>query len=428
MGTTLSRDHAKLPFGYTHARKDHSFNTSSVSRKRLAPRLLRTPDTTSVTPFPIQDGTSSVASIPEMVSQPLPLSTSVHLYESLSSQSANGSNTSHNHSESVHYHHTVPESGTGAGSAAIFSTSPVPESDINETAARTPSIRVRTTVASRTAVGATVTTTTIAATRSASSQANTVHAQHRSMDQAAQITTLSTPASPGSSVLSTSPGQVQTDIVTATITSTEPSTVQNQKSMQLSRTQIGQESEMDVISTLRITDQPNQNPYNFFSSSCQSSHPEPQPHLHRPPMLTKQDSIALFVSGSQLLEMQEQSQKSDEIQMRSTQNNRTIRPDFRAHPSSKRTLSYEVKMTERELQRLQEEDEEFSESWDANTLHLENCRGGETDSILDEELEHLSPIPFSELPSLTNIGLCSHGIVRLSSNIRLLASATCVQM
>jgi len=46
----------------------------------------------------------------------------------------------------------------------------------------------------------------------------------------------------------------------------------------------------------------------------------------------------------------------------------------------------------------------------------------------DEDVAHLSPIPFSELPSVTNIGLCSHGIVKLSSNIRLLSSATCLQM
>ncbi|KAF8948726.1 hypothetical protein BGZ47_003053 [Haplosporangium gracile] len=49
-------------------------------------------------------------------------------------------------------------------------------------------------------------------------------------------------------------------------------------------------------------------------------------------------------------------------------------------------------------------------------------------STPDEDVAHLSPIPFSELPSLTNIGLCSHGIVKLSSNIRLLSSTTCLQV
>lgn len=47
---------------------------------------------------------------------------------------------------------------------------------------------------------------------------------------------------------------------------------------------------------------------------------------------------------------------------------------------------------------------------------------------VDEEVSHLSPIPFAELPSLTNIGLCSHGIVKLSANIRLLGSTTCLQL
>lgn len=46
----------------------------------------------------------------------------------------------------------------------------------------------------------------------------------------------------------------------------------------------------------------------------------------------------------------------------------------------------------------------------------------------DEDVAHLSPIPFSELPSLTNIGLCSNGIVKLSTNIRLLTSATSIQV
>ncbi|KAF9313336.1 hypothetical protein BG003_005287 [Podila horticola] len=48
--------------------------------------------------------------------------------------------------------------------------------------------------------------------------------------------------------------------------------------------------------------------------------------------------------------------------------------------------------------------------------------------FVDEEVSHLSPIPFAELPSLTNIGLCSHGIVKLSANIRLLGSTTCLQL
>ncbi|CAO3567369.1 unnamed protein product [Mortierella alpina] len=47
---------------------------------------------------------------------------------------------------------------------------------------------------------------------------------------------------------------------------------------------------------------------------------------------------------------------------------------------------------------------------------------------VDEDVAHLSPIPFSDLPSLTHIGLCSYGIVKLSCNIRLLSSATGLQI
>jgi len=49
-------------------------------------------------------------------------------------------------------------------------------------------------------------------------------------------------------------------------------------------------------------------------------------------------------------------------------------------------------------------------------------------SLGDEDVAHLSPIPFSDLLSLTNIGLCSSEIVKLSSNIRLLSSATSIQL
>ncbi|KAF9972693.1 hypothetical protein BGZ65_009667, partial [Modicella reniformis] len=95
------------------------------------------------------------------------------------------------------------------------------------------------------------------------------------------------------------------------------------------------------------------------------------------------------------------------------------RLDFRGHPaSSKRALTYELRGNDRE-----QDDEDGMEPWDEGTQRLE-C-AGEVDSILDEEL---NPIPFSELPSLTNIGMCSQGIVKLSSNIRFLASATCVQI
>lgn len=59
--------------------------------------------------------------------------------------------------------------------------------------------------------------------------------------------------------------------------------------------------------------------------------------------------------------------------------------------------------------------------------YLNGLDGNLTPSV-DEEVSHLSPIPFAELPSLSNIGLCSHGIVKLSANIRLLGSTTCLQL
>ncbi|KAF9926858.1 hypothetical protein FBU30_003648 [Linnemannia zychae] len=49
-------------------------------------------------------------------------------------------------------------------------------------------------------------------------------------------------------------------------------------------------------------------------------------------------------------------------------------------------------------------------------------------SAPDEDVAHLVPIPFSELPSLTSIGLCERKIVKLSSNIRLLSSTTSIRI
>ncbi|KAG0039775.1 hypothetical protein BGZ82_006797 [Podila clonocystis] len=82
-----------------------------------------------------------------------------------------------------------------------------------------------------------------------------------------------------------------------------------------------------------------------------------------------------------------------------------------------KALSYEIK---------DDEDQDQDEDTDGDNYGY--GYDGDVQSILDEELDLLSPIPFSELPSLTNIGLCSHGIVKLSSNIRFLSSATCVQI
>ncbi|KAG0055202.1 hypothetical protein BGZ83_009379 [Gryganskiella cystojenkinii] len=76
----------------------------------------------------------------------------------------------------------------------------------------------------------------------------------------------------------------------------------------------------------------------------------------------------------------------------------------------------------------EEDDEEEEEEEDQPGTLTPRRKKPSPPSILDEEMEMLSPFPFSDLPSLTNIGLCSRGIVKLSSNIRLLTSATCVQI
>ncbi|KAI1320025.1 hypothetical protein EDD11_002357 [Mortierella claussenii] len=407
MGNAVSRDHAKLPFGYTHARKDHSFNTSSVSRRRLASRLLRTSDTTSVTPFPMQDGSSSVASIPELV-EISPVSLFIKF-------------------------------GTGTGAAVIVS-APVPESDTLETAVRSSSLRRRSSATAPEAMSPSAARSQYAA---AAAHGN-AHAILKNAGQAPALTTSAPGSSLAWSTSSHQAGMTNSDVAHAAITddSTAPSSPpsssiagceqgscgssldQKQRISESEGTLERHSKDMDIISALGIADRPHQ--YDFFSTpssppSSLAAQPA-QSHQQRPSMLTKQDSMALFVSGSRILEMHRQGDL--ETRTEST----AIRADFRSHPSYKRTLSYELKMTERELQRLHEEDEEFCDSWDANTLQLEGCPGGETDSILDEDLEQLNPIPFAELPNLTNIGLCSHGIVKLSSNIRLLASATCVQM
>ncbi|KAF9110140.1 hypothetical protein BGX27_006725 [Mortierella sp. AM989] len=200
------------------------------------------------------------------------------------------------------------------------------------------------------------------------------------------------------------------------------SSIHKQNISQSTCTQPEQDHEMDIISALGIADRPYQSSYDFFngSSSTDNNTPTsplssiPQPHHipHHHQLLTKQDSTNLIICSS----------KSHQQGEYETRMSTAVGSDFRGHASSKRAPSYELKGNEQRSQ--DEDDQEFMDSWDENTLRLEGCG----DSILDEEMEQLSPIPFSELPSLTNIGLCSHGIVKLSSNIRLLASATCVQI
>ncbi|CAO3570512.1 unnamed protein product [Mortierella alpina] len=491
MGTAVSRDHAKLPFGYTHARKDHSFNTSSVSRRRLAARILRTPDTTSVTPFPIQDGASSVASIPELVAlPPIPLNFSLHLHEPPSSSShhslpaplpstpASYSYSSaappagpsyHSYSYSYGYDHahsggiaqssiSVPDSGTGATAGTVATSSiagAVPESDSGlETAIR--SSRSRNPTANSLSHSRSFlhphnyshshvhhkASLTAAGDHSYGHNSSN-HNNHNNHNNAGQ------PSSPSGSSLGwtsthqhhtgpTHPSVVQAHAATtstaappvslATVPPTalngqssltryeqEPySSIQKQRQSQSFRTQEEQNNDMDIISALSIADRPLQGSYDFFTTTASpprsSSLHQQQPTLQAQTQLqqyylhsatlSKRDSMALLLASSSRMAGQEDYETRTSICAVASEHQGRHR----------RGASYELN------------DDDYVDMEDEGALKLE------ADSILDEELENLSPIPFSDLPSLTNIGLCSHGIVKLSSNIRLLASATCVQI
>ncbi|KAG0207337.1 hypothetical protein BGX28_001387 [Mortierella sp. GBA30] len=182
---------------------------------------------------------------------------------------------------------------------------------------------------------------------------------------------------------------------------------------------------MDIISALGIADRPYQSSYDFFSStgstpspprslglqqqsSTQAQQVQSQQYYHHSATLTKRDSMALLLSSSS-----SRTVGQEDYETRTSICAVASECQGHHHDSYRRTLSYELK---------DEDDDEYADMEDGGILKIE------ADSVLDEDLENLSPIPFSDLPSLTNIGLCSHGIVKLSSNIRLLASATCVQI
>ncbi|KAF9271920.1 hypothetical protein BGZ68_002898 [Mortierella alpina] len=192
------------------------------------------------------------------------------------------------------------------------------------------------------------------------------------------------------------------------------SSIQKQRQSQLFRSQEEQNNDMDIISALGIADRPFQGTYDFFTTtpspprssslhqqqpSLQAQTQSQQYYLHSA-TLSKRDSMALLLASSSRMVGQEDYETR-------TSTCAVASEDQGRH---RRALSYELT------------DDDYVDMEDEGALKLE------ADSILDEDLENLSPIPFSDLPSLTNIGLCSHGIVKLSSNIRLLASATCVQI
>ncbi|KAF9939291.1 hypothetical protein BGZ67_009679 [Mortierella alpina] len=485
MGTAVSRDHAKLPFGYTHARKDHSFNNSSVSRRRLAARLLRTPDTTSVTPFPIQDGASSVASIPELVSlPPIPLNFSLHLHEPPSSSShhslpaplpstpasysyssptpAAAGPSYHSYGYGYGYDHahsggiaqssiSVPDSGTGATAGTIATSSTVgavPESESGlETAIRSSRSRNLTGNSlshsrsflhphsyshSHVHHKASLTAGDHAYGHNSNYHNNpgqssspagsslgwtSTHPHHTGMTHPnlvqAQAATANTAPLP--ITLANSPPTTLNGQSSSTRYEQEPySSIQKQRQSQPFRSQEEQNNDMDIISALGIADRPLQGSYDFFtitpspprSSSLHQQQPplqaqtqSQQYYLHSA-TLSKRDSMALLLaSNSRMVGQEDYETRTSTCAVASEDQGR-----------HRRALSYELN------------EYDYVDMEDEGALKLE------ADSILDEDLENLSPIPFSDLPSLTNIGLCSHGIVKLSSNIRLLASATCVQI
>ncbi|KAF9305691.1 hypothetical protein BGZ74_009239 [Mortierella antarctica] len=182
-----------------------------------------------------------------------------------------------------------------------------------------------------------------------------------------------------------------------------------------------QTSDMDIISALGIADRPYESSsYTFFGGSSsspptarasfghhQQPHQQPSLHLHKD-LLTSLPRLT-----------------SDMDETGASHPHPHPRPSTNTNPFQQyhkgKALSYEIQGDE-----YQDQDQE--EDTDVNTCGYGYGHDYDAQSILDEELDLLSPIPFSELPSLTNIGLCSHGIVKLSSNIRFLGSATCVQI
>ncbi|KAG0293030.1 hypothetical protein BGZ97_005443, partial [Linnemannia gamsii] len=180
------------------------------------------------------------------------------------------------------------------------------------------------------------------------------------------------------------------------------------------RTQEEQENDMDIISALEIADVKAAPHHGQGGTSCQ--HPSISTNLET---LT---SAPLVLGGSRL-------EQDDERQQQAS---RTLPgPDRRIRYISDTTLNaLDEEQQRKQHYQPQQTQEEIDMELDMGEEGMVKLEGGadESDSILGVELGHLSPIPFSELPSMTSIGLCSRGIVRLSSNIKLLASATCVQI
>ncbi|KAF9126916.1 hypothetical protein BGX30_015016 [Mortierella sp. GBA39] len=507
MGAAVSRDHAKLPFGYTHARKDHSFNASSVSRRKLATRLLRTSDTTSVTPFPIQDTptTALLTNVPSTLLE----TTAIVSYSNSSSlspllvlppatlsalsssshtdwtttptsnpigASSSGTGTSTNNTASTFF---VPESGTEASAIPGLG-----ESDHSQHSTRSntsaagagshsPHNQHRITVTASCSEHSSNTNnsnnnssaTLTPSSGSSVAWTNTTHATPAAMtdpDMVAQAASSTSAPLKGTAVPTRTSSRMGQAAAESCSSSTSP--LQKQRLSQSMRTQEEQDNDMDIISALEIADL-KAAPYDFFSSSSANnsssisnnnnnsgsnssssgsksnavelsfrhhmhSHHNHIHHGHgttscqHPSTSTNLDAA---VAVPPVIGIGSRLEQDDEGQ----QTSRTLSgPDHRIRYMSDTTLDALDEEQQRKQRYQQQAQEELDLELDMGEEGMIKLEGGEdeSDSILGVELGHLSPIPFSELPSMTSIGLCSRGIVRLSSNIKLLASATCVQI
>ncbi|KAF9929785.1 hypothetical protein FBU30_001221 [Linnemannia zychae] len=525
MGVAISRDHAKLPFGYTHARKDHSYNNSPVSRRKLTPRLLRTSDTTSVTPFPIQETTitniphsrnstssstlASISSIPnnnncntttypettQYISSSLsrllilppatldaisnaPTSNShsnAHWKDTANSNGSITNNDNKNTSSENDASHSiqssatttffVPDSGTDAFDHTGFNESNHSQNLIQSTNQQLPTDSQSHDNQHR---------FTVTASCSEQSDNNSNHAtlspssgssiawsnSNRAIPTAMTNPDLVAHATSSSSMLALQktrmisavrlgqPGESSSGPLSS-------SPLQKQWLSQSMRTQEEQENDMDIISALEIAEKA---PYDFFSpgggssnsasninNSSRSSATElslrhHHHHYHHHHSIHNQNhsshagtlyqqrslnstnfdaatSVPLIPGGSRL--------EHDDERMLSSSNRRT-----RYHPETTLDAFDEEQQNKQYYQQHKQRQDEVDMELDMGEEGLVRFESNTDDleSIIGVELGHLSPFPFSELPSLTSIGLCSRGIVRLSSNIKLLASATCVQI
>ncbi|KAF9406640.1 hypothetical protein BGZ94_003019, partial [Podila epigama] len=514
MGAAASREQAKLPFGYTHVRKDHSCSTSSVSRRRLANRILKTSDTVSVTPFPaVQDTVSSlasIASIPDQNGSMHPAQSEQGFLSSLSSPSSPlsyASPSSNYPTPTTDSTFNRNNSGNGNSSSTINNISNNNNSDnnnnINNNINSHGHVRQETksTTMAGTFSGVTMTGTgagtfgttaltpdsdsgheTLMETSSSSSSccstsmARSSNGQGKLKGQGSDHASVSTVGSGSSLSRSTSnhAGMTNLDMAHANAHSSNHtnhcSTAMSQSSLPLLASpsslsihrpkQLGQSrvqtSDMDIISALGIADRPYESStattttttttattaFSFIGANHNSSSSSASPlagsragresHRHqtsvhslpRPDLFTIISSPRMVTQGD-MDETTGVHQRNSHV-FGSSNNNNTIQQQQQQQQEKQQQQQSNRKSRLLSYEKHGHED-------DFDDADLMECAGGEgngcedVQSIMDEDLGRLSPIPFSELPSLTNIGLCSHGIVKLSSNIRFLSSATCVQ-